>query len=234
MKIKLQNTINKDLDIAFTKFNENYKNFQESLKPRIEFSLLEIKKAKLGYSLEIESLKSFLSESCYIKPKDFEDFIWWFMEKNEIKNDYIFPLPEIKAKDFREFSEFRKSEFFDNTKERVFNKKNELFVRFYKYDFHKTEKVIGKADIIINHLVLKDLPYRIAYLKLLEFDLFLSENFCESKTDLFNIIANILDSPYRTVKGNFYVLNPKTKENKIRYTSHKHSKDVLNHYKSIK
>lgn len=234
MKIKLQNTINKDLDIAFRKFNENYKKLLEFIKPSIEHSLLEIKKAKLGYSLEFESLKSFLNESGYIKPKDFEDFIWWFMERNEMENDYIFPLPEIKAQDFKEFSEFRKSEFLNNSKEKIFNKKKELFVRFYKYDFHLMIKVKGNADIIINHLVLKDLPYIIAYLKFLEFDSFLLENFCKSKTDLFNTIAKILDSSYRTVKGNFYVLNPKTKEDKIRYTSYKHSKDVLHHYKSIK
>ncbi len=234
MKVQLKKSITKDFNIALKKFNENYRKYQESIKESVEFSLSEIKKARSEYSLEFESLKSFLSAYGYIKPKDFEDFLWWLMEKNENEKGYIFPLPKIKPSDFREFSEFRKSEFFINTEEPLVNIKSDLFVKFYKYDFPKLEKVKGNADIIINHLVNKDLPYKIAYLKFLEFDVYLSEHFCKNKTELFKKIAEILDAPFRSVKGNFYVLNPKTKEDKNRYTSYIHSKEVVKHYKSLK
>jgi hypothetical protein len=215
-------------------FNENLKVLQESIKPALDLCSKEIEKTNKSYSLEFESVKAFLNKNGYIKPKDFEEFLWWFMEKNEIDKGYIFPLPEIKIENFREFSEFKKSKFLNNSIDKPVNIKNEFFIGFYKYDFNNLDKVSGKADYIINHLLQNDIPYIVAYLKMLEFDNFLLENYCKTKEEMFLAISKILKKSKRMIKGNFLVLNPKSNEDKIRYTSYKYINQVSKHIKSIK
>lgn len=215
-------------------FNENLKVLQDSIKPALDLCSKEIEKTNNSYSLEFESVKALLDRDGYIKPKDFEDFLWWFMEKNEIDKGYIFPLPEIKIENFREFSEFKLSKFLNHPIDNPVNLKNEFFIGFYKYDFNNLDKVSGKADYIIKHLLQNDIPYIVAYLKLLEFDKFLLENYFKTKEEMFLAISKILKKSKRMIKGNFLVLNPKSNEDRIRYTSHKYINQVSKHHKSIK
>jgi predicted nucleic-acid-binding protein len=215
-------------------FNEKLKRLQESIKPTLDLCSKEIVKTNNNYSLEFESQKAFLNKNGYMKPKDFEEFLWWFMEKNENDTGYIFPLPMIEIENFREFSEFKTSRFFNNSNDKPINIKNEYFIGFYKYDFNNLDKISGKADYIINHLSQNDIPYIVAYLKLLEFDKFLLENYCKTKENMYLTISKILKKSKRIIKGNYLVLNPKSNEDRIRYTSHKYINQVSKHYKSIK
>ena len=69
---------------------------------------------------------------------------------------------------------------------------------------------------------------------MLEFDNFLLENYCKTKEEMFLAISKILKKSKRMIKGNFLVLNPKSNEDKIRYTSYKYINQVSKHIKSIK
>lgn len=222
------------LEKTVKNFQENYSKFIESIKPALLSAQKNLHKTNNDYKLRYESMNAFLNQSGFIKPKDFEEFIWWFMEKNENENGYIFPLPEIKTYDFREFSEYKTAEFYKGIKKMPKSYKVELCSMFFKYNFQDIEKVKNKAELLINHFTQKSTPYIIAYLNYLEFDTYLLENYCRTKEEMYEIISKILNVSKRDVKGNILVMQPKSNEDKNRYNSNNYIKEVEKHYKSIK
>ena len=222
------------LEKAIKNFQENYNDFIESIKPSLISAENHLNKAKDSYTLRYESMNAFLNQSGFIKPKDFDEFIWWFMERNENENGYIFPLPEINTYDFREFSEYKTSEFYNGIENKPKSYKIELGSGLYKYRFQEIEKVKNKTELLIGHFAHKKTPYIIAYLKYLEFDSYLLEHYCRTKEEMYDIISKILNVSKRDIKGNLLVMQPKSNEDKNRYNSHKYLKEVEKHYKSIK
>src|SRR5690606_180384 len=78
------------------------------------------------------------------------------------------------------------------------------------------------------------LPYKIAMLDYLCFIEYLQKNYCKTKDQTYHKLSNILNEDYRSIKRNFLILNPISKENKIRYTSHLHKETVDRDYQYLK
>ncbi len=91
-----------------------------------------------------------------------------------------------------------------------------------------------KYILLINHVYDNKMPYVIAMFKHIGFlDHLLIEY--KTKKEIHNIIASWLGSSNsRAVKGNIDVLNPRSEENRTRYTSHTHMEEVQEFYDAIK
>jgi hypothetical protein len=110
-----------------------------------------------------------------------------------------------------------------------------ILPKLMEYKFNDLEKVsIVDLKILTKHIFTNDLPYQIAYLDYLGFISAINENYTKSKEDTFKLLAKILNAPQRQIKGNVNVLNPVSKEDKKRYTSHLHTEKVKEHYLNIK
>ena len=83
-------------------------------------------------------------------------------------------------------------------------------------------------------IALNDLPYQVAMLDFLGFVKYCERNYVTTKVELVKIICEILGAVMRQVKGNLLVLNPNSRENRERYTSHLFRETVMNDYESLK
>ena len=96
----------------------------------------------------------------------------------------------------------------------------------YRFDDFHNEKNIDPWKVF-DLLKVNKLPYRIALLHKTGYIDFVENEFGKgTKTNLYKIMAKILKSHDRKVKGNILVLNLKTGENKKQYTSHLHVRQV--------
>ncbi|MCF2505333.1 hypothetical protein L0663_18220 [Dyadobacter sp. CY107] len=92
-------------------------------------------------------------------------------------------------------------------------------------DFHIENNIDPRK--LFDLLKVNKTPYRIALLHKTGYIEFVENEFGGGvKTNLYKIMAKILKSHDRKVKGNILVLNPKTDENKKQYTSHLHVRQV--------
>ncbi|MCF0053451.1 hypothetical protein LXM25_25490 [Dyadobacter sp. LJ53] len=102
--------------------------------------------------------------------------------------------------------------------------KQELYKHRFD-DFHNEKNIDPRK--VFDLLKVNKLPYRIALLHKTGYIEFVENEFGRgTKTNLYKIMAKILKSHDRKVKGNILVLNPKTDENKKQYTSHLHVRQV--------
>lgn len=196
--------------------------------------------------LDANEKKSLLSEELYSE----------YLNK-EIKNaseamQRVF-LIEIQNKNYKTDKHRKKrSEIYIWNKERIkaLNKiQNPLSIpnetisqnlnfKLSEYNFYQLEKIKCLSET--THLRLlkliseNKLPYRIAMFNELGFFDFLLKEHCKTKDKLFDVLAKILDESSRSVKGNYYVLEEHSKENRSRYTSHKHKEKVREDYESLK
>ncbi|MCX6243686.1 MAG: hypothetical protein NTU98_03185 [Bacteroidetes bacterium] len=106
-----------------------------------------------------------------------------------------------------------------------------------KYGFNNIQKVkdlsVNSRDKLIEFLVTNDLPYKVAMLDYLGFIKFLEFEFGATKTNLHRNLADILSSTTRAVKGNINVLNPISKEDRMRFTTHLYRETVKNDYQKL-
>jgi hypothetical protein len=79
-----------------------------------------------------------------------------------------------------------------------------------------------------------DLPYSIAMLDYLAFLKHLKAEHFKSDTKLFKVVSEWFEVGQRRVKGNIYVLNEISKENRKRYTADQHKQTVQNDYEALK
>ena len=107
-----------------------------------------------------------------------------------------------------------------------------------KYGFENLPKVKTLNENQRQNLICKlsenNLPYQIAMLNFLGFFEYMKSNHTNTNEMLFKRLSEILDKPQRMVSGNFFVLNPRTTENKTRYTAHTHIETVEKDYKMLK
>jgi hypothetical protein len=107
-----------------------------------------------------------------------------------------------------------------------------------KYGFLNLSKVkdltVSQVRNLVGLLVENDIPFQIAMFEFLDFLPHLLSNFCKSKYELNNCLAKILQCDVRTVKGNIAVLNPKSNDDRKRYTSYLQKEPVRKAYDSLK
>lgn len=107
-----------------------------------------------------------------------------------------------------------------------------------KYGFDNLPKVKelikSQKEELINKMATNKIPYQIAMLHFLGFIEYMRSNHTRTNEMLFKRLAEILDSPQRSISGNYRVLRPKTDEDTDRYTAHAHIKTVEKDYKTLK
>lgn len=131
------------------------------------------------------------------------------------------------------------SEIFANPKSQVIEKpKNSVISELEKYglfDLHKTKGFnTDQRQVLEQLLIEKQLPYKIALLSYLGFFEYAIDKHFKSQFGLIRALEKMLNSSTREIKGNINVLKQYSKENKSRYTSHLHKKEVEKDYQNIK
>jgi len=113
---------------------------------------------------------------------------------------------------------------------------NTLKNNLNKYNFNDLEKVKNKNENQIIDLIQKNqIPFQIAFLDYLGFIKNLRNNFCESVTqkELHKLLAKILDTNERAIKGNINGLRSEKSTDRKRYTAYLHTEKVEKIYKTI-
>ncbi len=102
------------------------------------------------------------------------------------------------------------------------------------FDLPKIKAIKDPQNIekIVEYLLTKQLPEKIALLVFLEFPELIVKN-TKTKQGMWEKLSNLLGSQIRAVKGNIYVLGHKSEENKTKYTSHLHVENTINFYKNL-
>lgn len=78
----------------------------------------QIKAAEHSYNEEFESIKDYLRVKGYIKPKDFNEFMWWiYLEK--LKQEQLYPVPKITDTIFIEYHEYREQKLLSTTNHKI-------------------------------------------------------------------------------------------------------------------
>jgi len=104
---------------------------------------------------------------------------------------------------------------------------------FYELDKVKVLSLAGKKKLM-SDLAAQSLPYQIAMLDYLGFLEYLQTHHAKTKGELQKILSKVLLVNTRSVKGNIYVLSPKSNENRTAYTAHLHTEQVKKDYKNYK
>lgn len=120
--------------------------------------------------------------------------------------------------------------------EQHITKRQELLGKLLSYDFNKLTLVMAlsqsQQDSLIDLLTENPLPYKIAMLAKVGFLTYAQQNYCPTKQQLYKLLAQLLGASERVMKGNVLVLQPKTSEDKTRYTAHKYTKQVATDYQN--
>ena len=123
----------------------------------------------------------------------------------------------------------------ENTLEPLPSKVDKLKEKLQMYGFEKLPLVAPKPyEQIIQNISDNKVPYQIMYLEYLNFPAHILKNYATSKYELYKILAEILDSHDRTIKGNLNSISGYSNDSKGRYTAHLHKELVEKHYSSIK
>jgi hypothetical protein len=130
----------------------------------------------------------------------------------------------------------RLDEQYDNRRKQANHEALDSEIR--KYGFHQLELLTNLSETNVARLIQEigneDLPYQIAMFDYLGFFDSLEKGYCNGKSQLYKLVAKILKSQERAVKGNILVLNPKSSESRLRYTSHVHKERVRKDYEKLK
>lgn len=118
-------------------------------------------------------------------------------------------------------------------------KTDKIRQEFLKYGFGELPLVKRLGSSQLNELFTlisqNDLPYRMAMIQFLGFIDYLLKNHFKSQHEVFKYLARWFKfEDCRGIKGNFLVLNPKSKENRRRYTAHLYKEDVEKDYQKLK
>lgn len=108
-----------------------------------------------------------------------------------------------------------------------------------KHGFFECDMMINLSDENI-HLLIKNMinngkAYTVAMFHHLKYFQYLEKNHFKSKSEMFKNVSLWLksDKEGRLIKGNYYVLNESTQENKTRYTAYKHKESVIKDYEKL-
>jgi hypothetical protein len=116
-------------------------------------------------------------------------------------------------------------------------KSEKIKSELHKYGFFELPNVKSLSEPNKHKLVLlistNPLPYGIAMLQYLNFLKHLKTEHFATDEILFKEVAKWFGVTNRAVKGNFYVLNEHSNENRTRYTAHKQKEIVKNDYEKL-
>ncbi|MDO5981566.1 hypothetical protein [Flavivirga spongiicola] len=119
--------------------------------------------------------------------------------------------------------------------ENIKSKQEKILPKLIQYKFNELEKVKHlNIKNLSTHIVNSNLPYQIAYLYYLGFIDSVLKNYCKSQSEMQKLIAKILDSNARSIRGNINGLKNEKSKDKKRYTAYLHTNKVIEHYQSLK
>jgi len=137
----------------------------------------------------------------------------------------------------RLFAAFEKCEH-NMQPQQVETKTDKLKTMLSEHGFFELTKVKQLSEqnkqSLIELISTADLPYSIAMLDYLAFLKHLKAEHFKSDTKLFKVVSEWFEVGQRRVKGNIYVLNEISKENRKRYTADQHKQTVQNDYEKLK
>lgn len=117
-------------------------------------------------------------------------------------------------------------------------KTDKLKIELGKYGFFELSKVKQLSEPNKQRLTelisTNDLPYSIAMFDYLGFLKYLKAEHFTTDYKLFKAVANWFEVAERAVKGNIYVLNEVSKENRTRYTADQQKQTVQKNYEALK
>ena len=117
-------------------------------------------------------------------------------------------------------------------------KTNKLKAELGKYGFFELLKVKQLSEpnkqSLVELISKNDLPYSIAMVEYLGFIKHLKAEHFTTDYKLFKAVANWFEVDERAVKGNIYVLNEFSKENRTRYTADQQKQIVQKNYEVLK
>lgn len=113
-----------------------------------------------------------------------------------------------------------------------------LYAELGSKGFFELDKVNQLSEVtkkrLVDSISKADLPHKIAMLDYLGFIAFLKTEHSKTYSALYKDLGKILSAKERAVKGNVLVLNPKSVENRNRYTAHKKKQVAKKDYERIK
>jgi hypothetical protein len=158
------------------------------------------------------------SELCFVDKK-YKDFQIYFKPYLIEYKNFINSLQDIKP---------QKAEL----------KTDKLKAELGTYGFFELPKVKELSDpnkqSLIELISLNQMPYGIAMFEYLGFLKHLKAEHFTTNNKLFKAVADWFDIAERAVKGNIYVLNEHSKENRNRYTADKQKQKAENDYEKLK
>jgi len=117
-------------------------------------------------------------------------------------------------------------------------KTDKLKAELGKYGFFELLKVKQLSEpnkqSLVELISINDLPYSIALVEYLGFIKHLKAEHFTTDYKLFKAVANWFEVAERAVKGNIYVLNEFSKENRTRYTADQQKQTVQKNYEALK
>lgn len=143
---------------------------------------------------------------------------WFKSEKNFIEEIAPFTNKQIEPK-----------AKYEPTKAQILENK------LNQYNFDSLDKVTeNNKTSLINKIANSDLPMQIAYLDYLGFINHLNNNHSSSGVALHKLIADILKTTERAVRGNINGIRNIKSTDRKRYTAYQHQENVEKHYATLK
>lgn len=168
--------------------------------------------------------------------KDCEEIAYLNWERND---EFLLFLTQDEIEENE-----RKISITDLLKDSVFSltstetKTDKLKIELGKYGFFELSKVKQLSEPNKQRLTelinTNDLPYSIAMFEYLGFLKHLKAEHFTTDYKLFKAVANWFEVAERAVKGNIYVLNEFSKENRTRYTADQQKQKVQKDYEALK
>jgi hypothetical protein len=121
-------------------------------------------------------------------------------------------------------------------KESIEKTANEIFINnLHKYKFETLEKVISvNKNELLSNIFSNSLPYKIAYLEFLGFIDYLFKQYCNNNIELHKLLAEILSTNERAIRGNINAMKNTKSYDRKRYTAYQHIEKVKEHYLALK
>lgn len=206
-------------DVNFkVRFYVKFKNKTEQflLPLRTNLNNHEINKSYLKYcKIWFKNMDTAIQLEQYAKNNSPKESDYNYSKKTEIEDEDSYPIMAKGRKKHKE------------TYQIILPKLNE-----YKFD---ELEMVSEVDLknLVKHIFENKLPYQIAYLDYLGF-IKNFDKYCSTKSEAHKILAKILGTNERAIRGHMNVLNPNSEEDKTKYTSHLHKDNVEKHYLTLK
>lgn len=237
-KLKTQLKTQQEKDIEYFKLRKSEADAIDSIEQKILF-WRDVEREWIN-NLSLETLKSSGEVANYTGLKGEPLF---FDKLVQIEVKYLKELDAVKPKknDKTGLTNRQKALiriFQDEVIQRSETKTDKLKAELGKYGFFELPKVKELAEPNKQRLTelinTNDLPYSIAMFEYLGFLKHLKAEHFATDYKLFKAVANWFEVAERAVKGNIYVLNEFSKENRTRYTADQQKQKVQKDYEALK